>query len=196
MRRAVRQILTLGLLLASTHLLAQTSDLAAPARSATSPNSRVYEYRDGGTLTFVADGARLVAIIGEAVHRFAHGTDLFTNPEATRSRSCVGPVGASSPSKKATRRSHAAQRASRRRCVGCSSRVRKGRMADQPSIATPSEAAGGWHSRGRGGTGIAVGRCGRPTRQRRCRRLLSRVRSILIYHKGALRLEELLRLRP
>ena len=83
MRRAVRQILALGLLLASTHLLAQTS--AIPAAPAPPQNlsefEGLYEYRDGVPLTMVADGARLVAIIGEAKYPLrAAGTDLFTNP--------------------------------------------------------------------------------------------------------------------
>ena len=41
----------------------------------------LYEYRDGGTLFMVADGERLVAIIGEAKYQLRPvTTDTFTNP--------------------------------------------------------------------------------------------------------------------
>jgi hypothetical protein len=41
----------------------------------------LYRYRDGGTLVMVADGERLVAVIGEAKYRLrAVARDSFTNP--------------------------------------------------------------------------------------------------------------------
>ena len=41
----------------------------------------LYRYRDGGTLVMVADGERLVAVIGEAKYRLrAVARDTFTNP--------------------------------------------------------------------------------------------------------------------
>ena len=197
MRRAVRQILTLGLLLASTHLLAQTSAIpAAPAQRNLSEFEGLYEYRDGGTLTAVADGARLVAIIGEAV-------------PASRSRD--GPV-------------HESERRPIPFLRGAGGRVVAFKEGNEtfPRRSTSVAPAMRWllepRPKGpdgrpavyrytlRSSWGMAFpwarrdrDRC-RPMRPPDSSTALStapiRVRSILIYHKGALRLEVLLRLRP
>jgi hypothetical protein len=73
MQFGLLQLLKLGFLLAyaSTQVIAQTP--AAPSAPAPprdlSEFEGLYEYRDGGTLSMVASGERLVAIIGGCCRR-------------------------------------------------------------------------------------------------------------------------------
>src|SRR5215470_806842 len=83
MQRGFRRLLKLSLLLASasTQVIAQTP--AAPGAPAPPRNlsefEGLYEYRDGGTLSMVASGERLVAIIGEGKYPLrAAGVDLMS----------------------------------------------------------------------------------------------------------------------
>jgi hypothetical protein len=85
MQRGLRRLLKLSLLLAyaSTQVIAQTP--AAPSAPVPPRNlsefEGLYEYRDGGTLSMVASGERIVAIIGEGKYPLrAAGVDIFTNP--------------------------------------------------------------------------------------------------------------------
>ena len=85
MQRAVRRLLKVTFLVAcaSTQVVAQTPAVPrapAPPRNL-SEFEGLYEYRDGGTLSMVASRQRLVAIIGEAKYPLrAAGIDMFTNP--------------------------------------------------------------------------------------------------------------------
>ena len=85
MQRGVRRRLRVILLFASvsTQALAQPPALqstSAPPRSLAEFEG-LYDYRDGGTLLMVASGERLVALIGEAKYPLrAAGIDTFTNP--------------------------------------------------------------------------------------------------------------------
>jgi CubicO group peptidase (beta-lactamase class C family) len=85
MQRGLRRLLELSFLIAyaSTQVIAQTP--AVPSASAPPQNlsefEGLYEYRDGGTLFIVASGARLVAIIGDGKYPLREaGVDTFTNP--------------------------------------------------------------------------------------------------------------------
>jgi CubicO group peptidase (beta-lactamase class C family) len=73
---------TLLVSLASTRLQAQTSaETQLRARQSLAELEGVYRYRDGGSLVMVADGERLVAIIGEAKYPLrAFAADTFANP--------------------------------------------------------------------------------------------------------------------
>jgi CubicO group peptidase (beta-lactamase class C family) len=84
MATTIRYLLAASLLIAcaSTQGQAQTpvgGDSVAPQNL--SDFEGLYRYRDGGSLVMVADGKRLVAIIGEAKYPLrAVATDTFTNP--------------------------------------------------------------------------------------------------------------------
>jgi CubicO group peptidase (beta-lactamase class C family) len=85
MRTTTRQLLAASLLtaLAFTQGDAQTpADRNSPApQQDLSEFEGLYGYRDGGTLVMVADGERLVAIIGEAKYPLRPvAPDTFTNP--------------------------------------------------------------------------------------------------------------------
>src|SRR5262245_28432560 len=84
-RELVRRLLTVTLLLAdvSAQAVAQmpaVSSASAPPRNLAEFEG-LYEYRDGGALCMVASGGQLVAIIDEAKYPLrAAGIDTFTNP--------------------------------------------------------------------------------------------------------------------
>lgn len=68
-------------------VFACTVSLAAPLQAAEAPRQKLaefegqYDYRDGASLAMVADGERLVAVIGEAKYPLrAASRDAFTNP--------------------------------------------------------------------------------------------------------------------
>ena len=85
MRTTIRQLLAASLL---TVLGVTAADAQTPAgRNAPVPQQELsafeglYRYRDGGNLVMVADGQRLVAVIGEAKYPLrAVAVDTFTNP--------------------------------------------------------------------------------------------------------------------
>lgn len=85
MLRTIRRLLAASLLIAFASTEGQAP---APAgRDSLRPHQHLsefeglYRYRDGGSVVMVADGERLVAIIGEAKYPLrAVATDTFTNP--------------------------------------------------------------------------------------------------------------------
>lgn len=89
MRVALRRLLEISFLLAcaSAQALAQTpAAQSAPVKTMNlSEFEGLYEYRDENTLFIVASGDRLIAIIGEAKYPLrAAGTDAFTNAGGDR----------------------------------------------------------------------------------------------------------------
>jgi CubicO group peptidase (beta-lactamase class C family) len=85
MLRTLRQLLTVILLLTYASSQAEAQIPAATSAPASPRNlsefEGLYDYRDGGALFMVASGDRLVAIIGEAKYPLrAAGSDAFTNP--------------------------------------------------------------------------------------------------------------------
>lgn len=74
-----RCLLIAAIAFPSSLVLAQVAGSHAPVRNLTEYEGH-YEYRDGGTLFIVASGERLIAIIGEAKYPLrAAGSDTFRN---------------------------------------------------------------------------------------------------------------------
>ena len=75
-----RYLLVAAIALTPNLVLAQVPESPAPQRNLAEFEGH-YEYRDGETLFMVANGERLVAIIGDSPYVLrAAGTDTFTNP--------------------------------------------------------------------------------------------------------------------
>ena len=196
MQRGLRRLLKLSFILvyASTQVIAQTP--AAPSAPAPPRNlsefEGLYEYRDGGTLSMVASGERLVAIIGEGKYPLrAAGVDTFTNPGGDLIpflRDADGRILAFKEGGDTFRRLSLSVSSVTRLLLDPRPKGRDGRPAvyryEKP-IRLPD--------------GIRAGEAGPETLSTEvAERLVNGVidgaypdvRSILIYHKGALRLEE------
>ena len=196
MKRGLRRLLKLSLLLAyaSTQVIAQTP--AVPISSAPPRNlsefEGVYEYRDGGALSMVASGPHLVAIIGEGKYPLrAAGVDTFTNPGGDPIpflRDADGRIVAFKEGDDTFRRLSLSVPVNTRLILDPRPKGRDGRLVvyryEKP-IRLPD--------------GIRAGEAGPGTLSTEVAEQLvngviggayPEVRSILVYHKGALRLEE------
>jgi CubicO group peptidase (beta-lactamase class C family) len=196
MQRSLRRLLKLSLLLAyaSTQVIAQT--LAVPSAPAPPRNlsefEGLYEYRDGGTLYLVASGERLVAIIGDGKYPLrAAGVDTFTNPGGDPIpflRDADGRIVAFKEGGDTFRRLSLSVSAATRLPLDPRPKGRDGRPVvyryEQPRR-LPDDISTGEAGLGTLSTEVA---------ERLVNGVIGgaypEVRSILVYHKGALRLEE------
>ena len=195
MKRAPRQLLEVALLLAyaSTQVVGQAASPGAPAPSKhLAEFEGLYEYRDGGTLTMVAGDERLIAIIGEAKYPLRDaGVDVFTNPGGDSIpfvRDAAGRVVAFKESGDTFRRRSASVAMATRLLLEPRPKGRDGR----PTVyryAQPAQLRDGIRA-GAAGPGSLVPEIATRLVDGVIDGTYPDVRSILVYHKGALRLEE------
>ena len=194
MQRGLRQSIGIILLLASAQAVAQTPVVQippAPQRNL-SEYEGTYDYRDGGRLSMVANRERLVAIIGDGKYPLREaGVDTFTNPGGDPVpflRDAEGRIAAFKEGGDTFRRISVNVSASTRWLLDPRPRGQDGRpngfRYEQPAKLPD---------------GIRTGATGPETLSPEvAARLVNGVldgaypdvRSILVYHKGALRLEE------
>jgi hypothetical protein len=142
MRTMLPQLLAASLLTAFTVAEGDTQPPAGTKSSALQQDlsefEGLYRYRDGGTLFMVADGERLVAIVGEAKYQLRPvARDAFTNPSGARIPFVRDTTGRIVGFREHGDSSNGSPRTSGPRSGCCSSRGRRGRTGDPYPIAAP-----------------------------------------------------------